>query len=195
MRWLALLLIRIYQRFISPYKGYGCAHRIATGEVGCSGYGKRVIDRYGFLKGVALLRRRFYDCHWHYEHMRAQPPQVRPHLSSQAGFIDCDGCDVPSGGCEMPDCGSTGSVCNLGDLADGSCLSDFVGDVASDSCSEYCDDRCGSSRGHDEGFRERRNRRNQAKARKRAAAGEPEQEGEQEEGDETGESTPGKGRD
>ena len=33
----ALLAIRLYQRFISPYKGFSCAYRVHTGLPGCSG--------------------------------------------------------------------------------------------------------------------------------------------------------------
>ncbi|MBX9296140.1 membrane protein insertion efficiency factor YidD [Chromobacterium vaccinii] len=48
---LALWLIRIYQRQLSPRKGYGCAYRAATGRSGCSGLAYRAIRRHGLRRG------------------------------------------------------------------------------------------------------------------------------------------------
>ena len=60
---LALLLIRGYQRWLSPYKGYSCAYRLHVGgSEGCSGYGLKVIQRYGLVTGYKLLQRRLWRC-------------------------------------------------------------------------------------------------------------------------------------
>lgn len=118
MTWLAIKAINFYQKYISPYKGFNCAHRVATGETSCSGYGKKVIKRFGLVIGMKLLNRRFYDCSWHAKQLKklrdAQKPittqykAYRPvggYRHSQAGFVDCDcpsGCDLPS--CDVPSC-------------------------------------------------------------------------------------------
>lgn len=97
-----LASIHIYQRWISPHKGFQCAHRLATGGVGCSGYGKKVFARYGVKRGYQLLQRRFYDCAWH---AKQQPKTHIPHYRRmQSGVLDV--CDVLSAcdGCHLPDC-------------------------------------------------------------------------------------------
>lgn len=156
MTWLALKAIKFYQKFISPYKGFNCAHRVATGEVGCSGYGKKVIARFGLMKGIKLLNRRFYDCGWHAKHLQemmkakttmkynrsAGYSMQNGRLVKQGGFVDCDcgGCDLPD--CDMPSCKK--------------CSPTFL-DCVPDSCD------CGgdNKKRHSKEFQEKRNKRNE----------------------------------
>ena len=51
-----------YQRFLSPYKGYRCAHRALHGGWSCSEFGRRAVLRFGILRFLLLLRRRFARC-------------------------------------------------------------------------------------------------------------------------------------
>lgn len=98
---LALRLIRGYQRFISPYKGFSCAYRVATNDLSCSSYGAKVIQRWGVLRGYALLRRRFAECYLCSQALN-EHKHTNPHLHPQRGVIDCD-CGDPgdcSPGCE-----------------------------------------------------------------------------------------------
>jgi putative component of membrane protein insertase Oxa1/YidC/SpoIIIJ protein YidD len=81
MKTFLLLAIRLYQRHISPRKGYSCAHRVYLGGEGCSGHGYRVISRYGVIRGLALLRRRVNACGAIYSARQGR-------LHSQAGFFD-----------------------------------------------------------------------------------------------------------
>jgi putative component of membrane protein insertase Oxa1/YidC/SpoIIIJ protein YidD len=115
---LALAAIRFYQRFISPYKGFACALRVATGGDSCSAYGHAVIARFGLRRGLALLQRRFELCGHAHERLRATPPP-HPRLKYQQGF--CDGpCDVPCHGhghCLSLDTAIDGLGC-VGDVAD-----------------------------------------------------------------------------
>lgn len=97
MKRLALALIRAYQRWISPRKGFTCAYRLHGGGAGCSGVGARLIRRHGVWNGLPLLRERLRRCgevhrQWH---------AARP-LAAQRG--DCDiGCiDLPGLDCEGP---------------------------------------------------------------------------------------------
>lgn len=160
MTWLAVKAINFYQKFISPYKGFSCAHRVATGETSCSGYGKKVIHRFGVIVGIKLLNRRFYDCSWHAKQLKklreAQKPITTQYKAyrpiggarnSQAGFVDCDcpsDCDIPS--CDLPDC----------DCGSNKCVSSL----------DFCDcmpDGCDSkSKKHNAKFEEKRNSRNES---------------------------------
>jgi putative component of membrane protein insertase Oxa1/YidC/SpoIIIJ protein YidD len=59
---IALGLIAGYQRWISPYKGFRCAHSVLHGGPGCSGYAKRAIREHGLWRAVGMVRQRFRDC-------------------------------------------------------------------------------------------------------------------------------------
>lgn len=58
----AISLIETYQAWISPYKGFRCAHAVANGGHGCSGFGKRAFGRYPFQMAIRLLNIRLEEC-------------------------------------------------------------------------------------------------------------------------------------
>ena len=119
LRHFSLFLIYIYQTFLSKRKGYHCAYRVSTGEVGCSGYGKKVIKRFGFFIGMKLLFRRFNDCKYHSHLLQKHKynPIIQHHpLHSQKGYVDVDGCDCAGG--DSADCDSSNiSCCVDGDIS------------------------------------------------------------------------------
>ncbi len=122
MKTLLLAAIRMYRRYLSPYKGFSCAWRIATGGESCSAYGYRVISRHGTKVGIGLLRRRMAACGDAHRHATAsgQPRRaLPPALHRQRG--DCDiGCfDVSS--CDMPSCGKRNLLGFFVDLAGNAC--------------------------------------------------------------------------
>jgi putative component of membrane protein insertase Oxa1/YidC/SpoIIIJ protein YidD len=103
MKGLLLWAIRMYQRYVSPYKGYSCAYRIYKGGAGCSGYGYRVIERHGPRKGLALLHRRLNECG---AQMRLHQPRMHPQAGScDLPDFDCGGCDASCGDAlDVADC-------------------------------------------------------------------------------------------
>lgn len=58
----ALGLIGLYQRHLSPRKGFSCAHRVLHGGTGCSGYAKSAIAEHGAVAALPLIRARFAAC-------------------------------------------------------------------------------------------------------------------------------------
>jgi putative component of membrane protein insertase Oxa1/YidC/SpoIIIJ protein YidD len=106
---LALAAIRFYQRFVSPYKGFSCALRVATGGASCSAYGHAVVARFGLVRGLGLLQRRFELCgHVHMRTRARVPPH--PRLKYQRGFCDAP-CDLP---CDGPGhCASADSIADV----------------------------------------------------------------------------------
>lgn len=58
MKHIALFLIRLYQRGVSPLLGRHCRFYPT-----CSDYMFQAIDRYGFFKGILLGTRRLFRCH------------------------------------------------------------------------------------------------------------------------------------
>jgi putative component of membrane protein insertase Oxa1/YidC/SpoIIIJ protein YidD len=55
-------MIRIYQRHLSPIKGYSCAHRLHHGGLSCSEFGRRAFEAEGMAGGWRSLRGRFKEC-------------------------------------------------------------------------------------------------------------------------------------
>jgi len=108
MRALALRLIRAYQRWLSPRKGFVCAHRVHRGGAGCSAVGFRLIRRHGLWHGWPLLRERLRRC------AAVAAASGRRPLAGQRG--DCDlpvpDCDVDGNGCQRCACDACSSGCD-----------------------------------------------------------------------------------
>ena len=122
MRQLVLAMIRFYQRFVSPLKGYACAYRVHTGHASCSNLGYRAIRRFGVLRGLSVLRLRLERCgDIHRRHHRPHWPALR----QQAGFCEPD-CDIPCDCNDMP--------CDISDLPCELNCADLSCDLLSDSC-------------------------------------------------------------
>ncbi len=110
MRGLALLLIQAYRRWISPYKGFACAHRMHCRGASCSKVGERLIRRHGLRQGLPLLRERLRRCGEIAAQQRQRPlaaqrgdcdlPMIDCDLPSPKGLSVCDCCS--SGGCDWP---------------------------------------------------------------------------------------------
>lgn len=83
----ALGSIRVYQRHVSPLKGFSCAYSVHTGRCGCSELGYRAIRRFGLAKGWQVLRERMAMCGLAYRHHA--PTRRRP-LARERGDCDCD---------------------------------------------------------------------------------------------------------
>jgi len=111
MRRLLLLAIRLYQRHVSPRKGFACAYRVHTGRASCSALGLRAVRRYGVIGGLDLIRRRTERCGQ--VHRRQGAAAARRPLALQRG--DCDlGCEPD---CDLP--GPRGLGSSLCDVLSG----------------------------------------------------------------------------
>jgi len=60
--FVAVCSIVIYQKAISPVKGFSCAHRYRHGGLSCSEYVKQVVFRKGIVSGYTDIRSRFHAC-------------------------------------------------------------------------------------------------------------------------------------
>ncbi len=58
MKWLALRLIRLYKRYLSPMLPSACIYTPT-----CSEYTYQAIERYGFFRGGWLGVKRIARCH------------------------------------------------------------------------------------------------------------------------------------
>ena len=146
LRYLALFAIRLYQRYVSPRKGFSCAYRLVYGGCGCSGVGYRLIRRYGVFSGCRLLRLRLAHCRYAYTHYCAPAQPPAPPVNRVNGMAyyqrgDCVPCDagcLDMGGCDSCDLGAP-DACDL-NLPDGC----DCADVKTHTCNAVgeCADAC-----------------------------------------------------
>lgn len=94
MTFVSIAFIKFYQFFISPYKGFCCAHRTLHKRESCSNQAKILISQRGFVKALPLIRTRFMACREAYEYlqsMKGNSPKVD---------LSCDlPCDFDVGEC------------------------------------------------------------------------------------------------
>jgi putative component of membrane protein insertase Oxa1/YidC/SpoIIIJ protein YidD len=103
---LVAVCIEMYQRFLSPYKGFRCAYRARTKRASCSEFAKRVALRRGVAALPALLRERFKRCAVAARamaHRRSEKGERRRGSSSSAfdGCGDAAGEACVHGGCDV----------------------------------------------------------------------------------------------
>jgi putative component of membrane protein insertase Oxa1/YidC/SpoIIIJ protein YidD len=103
MKQVLLAAIWLYRRFLSPYKGFACATRVATGGESCSAYGRRVVARFGAGKGIGLLRRRLAGC-GEVHRRTAYADTLLRRQRGECGLHDCDWtpCDMITCDCGNP---------------------------------------------------------------------------------------------
>ena len=84
--------IWIYQRYISPYKGFRCAHAVLHGGSGCSGFAKDALRAQGFLAAIPLVRQRFRDCRLAYDTLCGKRDETWGKRTKRAGRQLRDAC-------------------------------------------------------------------------------------------------------
>ena len=103
MRKIIAYLITIYQRRISPHKGYTCAHKGVHNGDSCSEYTKKTILEKGLFPSIKHIQQRFSECR------EAAQANQRSNLKYQRGD-----CDLGLSGCDSPDisdsCGNKKSL-------------------------------------------------------------------------------------
>ncbi|MGF1485596.1 MAG: membrane protein insertion efficiency factor YidD [Prochloraceae cyanobacterium] len=100
-----------YQKYISPYKGFRCAHRAYYGEDSCSEYIKKAIARKGIVTGTKMARQRFRECSQAYKMLSDRLPNLNNHPTTVSGLGDsCD--DVKICCCAFDACPCNGMKIN-----------------------------------------------------------------------------------
>lgn len=54
--------IALYQKYLSPYKGFSCAHRVLCSGVSCSSFAKAALANNALPLAIRLIRARFAEC-------------------------------------------------------------------------------------------------------------------------------------
>ena len=70
----ALSGIRFYQRWLSPHKGFCCAHAALHGGESCSAAVARIVREDGLLAGRSRIAARFAACRTAYRTLQAASP-------------------------------------------------------------------------------------------------------------------------
>jgi len=58
----AIISIKLYQKYISPHKGYCCAYKVHHDDMSCSEYAKLTIEEVGIFRSVSKILNRFREC-------------------------------------------------------------------------------------------------------------------------------------
>jgi putative component of membrane protein insertase Oxa1/YidC/SpoIIIJ protein YidD len=119
-------VIEAYQRFISPYKGFRCAHRAVHGKDSCSQFAKRVVTRRGMFAMFPLLRRRFTECGVAAQVLDYEARESARGLNEKPTTRRSSSCDVSPDACDVLDCGA--EACNVAGGV-GDCTPDVSCDV------------------------------------------------------------------
>ena len=61
-RAVAARMIVLYQRHLSPHKGFACPMRVLRSRNSCAEFARRAVRRVGVIRLVPLMRRRFARC-------------------------------------------------------------------------------------------------------------------------------------
>ena len=64
--------IIFYQRYLSPHKGYSCAHGVYHGRSSCSHWAIRIIKKHGIFMFIPLMIKRLKACHMAYEEIKKE---------------------------------------------------------------------------------------------------------------------------
>lgn len=72
----AIRLIDVYQRHLSPRKGFVCAHHVLHHGPTCSGFAKSAITHHGLFMGLRLLVGRAAECAAASRILNAEPSDV-----------------------------------------------------------------------------------------------------------------------
>ncbi|PZO37511.1 MAG: hypothetical protein DCF19_18590 [Pseudanabaena frigida] len=102
-RGLAVTAIRGYQKFISPYKGFSCAHRVLYGCESCSQYFKRVITEEGIFTAIANSKERFQECREANEILKKRRAKYRARGKYYASRLKANTVAMESDDLENPD--------------------------------------------------------------------------------------------
>lgn len=137
MTRLSLAMIGGYQKWISPRKGFSCAHRVAYGGTGCSGYAKHRIAEVGLFPAIGDIRERFRACARAADELRQKCKENC--VCNTGPVLEGEGVDAPRDekrkDKKRSEKGSDRRSNNQCDACDCSVLTTYVGFDACSSCS------------------------------------------------------------
>lgn len=113
---LPLLLIRGYQRFISPYKGFRCAHAVHFGGDSCSAAVMKIIRRRGVFAGRHDIRRQFQRCSVAYQQISKDQKDKKRRKNDGKWWHSCDPCPASCSFGEKKSSCADAMPCDMGGI-------------------------------------------------------------------------------
>lgn len=103
LKYIAVFFINLYQKYVSPYKGFRCAYASIYGGDSCSQAVKKILLDEGVVKGFYSSQSRFRNCRNANEERRKRRREDACDCLSEGFCQATEGCDLPS--CDIPcDC-------------------------------------------------------------------------------------------
>lgn len=103
-----VVLIRSYQKYLSPHKGFSCAHRVLYGGDSCSQYVKNMLIEQDLRSAISVSRQRFSACKTAKIILRAETLEEKRRREQNNSQWNCS---CSPGGCLdecIPDCDDLG---------------------------------------------------------------------------------------
>ncbi len=130
MKVIYRFMIGLYQKYLSPRKGYRCAYSLEHGGSGCSGAVLNILENHGLFRGWSLIKHRFQEC--------GEAAEKRKKRKKEGGSI-CNDCSGVERACDNASCGlgcaKDAKKCDLPDMPDcGSCDCGGLSLAHSDDC-------------------------------------------------------------
>ena len=114
MRTIVIFLIGLYQRLISPYKGFRCAHAVYHHGPSCSAAVQGIVREHGVFAGLPLVRLRFAQCREAFLQLDIEDANEREQKRRRRDSEErscCAGADD----WDALDCGDAPGDCSFGD--------------------------------------------------------------------------------
>lgn len=113
MNQISIFVIRLYQKYISPYKGFQCAHACLYNDVSCSDAVITIIESNGLTMSLDKIKERFKECREAYLILSHKDKRNKSNKDNKNHWYDC--CD-PTSACDVAECVSGRKHCDLPDL-------------------------------------------------------------------------------
>lgn len=94
MRKLFAYLISVYQKRLSPHKGFSCAHSGLHKGDSCSEYTKKKILEKGVFASLGAIRQRLDECREAAQIIQQRRPPLAQRGDCDLGLSGCDSCDI-----------------------------------------------------------------------------------------------------
>jgi putative component of membrane protein insertase Oxa1/YidC/SpoIIIJ protein YidD len=72
LKFVMVMVIRVYQKYLSPSKGFSCAYAILNASDSCSEYFRKTVISHGTKKSIPLLQRRLRECKLAHTELKAK---------------------------------------------------------------------------------------------------------------------------
>lgn len=117
MNQLLIFIIRLYQKYISPYKGFQCAHAYLYHDTSCSNAVITIIESNGLIVSIDKIKTRFRACRAAYLTLvhedRSNKYKRNSRDRKNNGYEYCD----PGSACDVAECVTDKKFCDFSDLS------------------------------------------------------------------------------